>query len=101
MIRIFSKVNELDACNVWNFYHTTETLNLKHIDVFLKINIRLLTFSHLHKQQPQINVSNITPVDHFTAKKFSKQQHLQALKLERPLQFFTKSLAIVTMSSTY
>ena len=38
---------------------------------------------------------------HFAANKFTKQQHLQAIKPERSLQFFTKSLAIVTMSSTY
>ena len=41
------------------------------------------------------------PLDRFAANKFSKQQHLQAHKPERPLQFFTKSLATVTMSSTY
>ena len=57
-------------------------------------------FSHLHKQL-QVNVPHVTPVDCFAANKFSKQQHLQALKPERPLQFFTKSLAIVTMSFTY
>ena len=58
-------------------------------------------FSHLHKQQPQVNVPHVKPVDHFTTNKFSKQQHLQVPKPERPLQFFTKSLAIVTMLSTY
>ena len=52
-------------------------------------------------QQPQVNVPHVTLVDHFRVSKFSKQQHLQALKLERPVQFFTKSLAIVSMSSTY
>ena len=35
------------------------------------------------------------------ANKFSKQQDLEASKLERPLQNFTKSLAIAVMSSTY
>ena len=54
-------------------------------------------FSHLCKQPPQVNVPHVTPVDHFAANKFIKQLHLQALKPERPLQFFTKSLAIVTM----
>ena len=49
-------------------------------------------FSHLHKQQPQVNVPHVTPVH-------LQQQHLQALKPERP--FFTKSFAIVTVSSTY
>ena len=48
-----------------------------------------------------MNVPYVTPVDHFTANKFSKQQHLQELKPERPLQLFTKTLATVTMSSTY
>ena len=57
-------------------------------------------FSHLHKQL-QVNVPHATPVDCLAANKFSKQQDLQALKPERPLQFFTKSLAIVTMSSIY
>ena len=47
-------------------------------------------FSNLRKQQPQVNVPHVTPVDHFAASKFSKQQHLQALKPERLLQFFTK-----------
>ena len=32
--------------------------------------------SHLHKQQPQVNVPHVTPVDHFAANKFLKQQHL-------------------------
>ena len=57
--------------------------------------------SHLHKKQPQVNVPHVTPTDRFAANKFSKQKHLQALKPERPLQSFTKSLSIVTMSSTY
>ena len=48
-----------------------------------------------------INAPHVTPTDRFAANKFSKQQHLQALKPERPLQFSTKSLATVTMSSTY
>ena len=52
---------------------------------------------HLQKQQPQVNVPHVTPVDRFAANKFSKQQYLQALKPERLLQFFTKSLAIVSM----
>ena len=51
---------------------------------------RTKNFSHLHKQQPQVNVIRVKPVDHFAANKFSKQQHLHALK----------SLAIVTMSSS-
>ena len=42
-----------------------------------------------------------SPVEHFAVNNFSKQQHLQAPKPERPLHFFTKSLATVTMSSTY
>ena len=46
---------------------------------------------------PQVNVPNVTPIDHLAANKFSKQQRLQALKAERPLQFFTRSLAIETM----
>ena len=54
-------------------------------------------FSHRRKQPRQVNVPHVTPVDHFAANKFSKQQYLQALKPERPLQFFIKSLAIVTM----
>ena len=58
-------------------------------------------FSHLHKQQPKVNIPHVTPVDRFAVNKFSKQQHLQALKPGRPLQFFIKSLAIVTMSSAY
>ena len=37
----------------------------------------------------------------FAVNKFSKQQHLQALKPERLLKFFTKSLAIVAILSTY
>ena len=45
----------------------------------------------------QVYVPHVTPVNRFAANKFSKQQHLQGLKSERPLQFFTKSLAIVTM----
>ena len=53
------------------------------------------------QQQSQFNVPHVTPVDHFAANNFSKQQHLQALKPKTPLQFFTKSLAIVTISSTY
>ena len=57
--------------------------------------------SKFFKQPPLVNVPNATPIDHLAANKFSKQQHLQALKAERPLQFFTKSLAIVTMWSTY
>ena len=56
---------------------------------------------HLQKQQLQVSVSHVTPVDRFAVSKFSKQQHLQALKPGRPLQFFIKSLAIVTMSSAY
>ena len=46
----------------------------------------------------QVNVPHVTTVDRYAANKFSKQQHLQALK---PLQFFTKPLAIITVSSTY
>ena len=58
--------------------------------------------SHTYtNKQPQVNVPHVTPVDRFAASKFTEQQHLQALKPERPLQFFTKSLAIVTMSFTY
>ena len=57
--------------------------------------------SHLQKQQPQVNVPRVTPVDRFAANKFLKQQHLQALKRERPLPFLIKSLPIVTMPSTY
>ena len=34
-----------------------------------------------------INAPHVTPTDRFAANKFSKQQHLQALKPERPLQF--------------
>ena len=45
----------------------------------------------------QVYVPHGTPVNRFAANKFSKQQHLQGPKSERPLQFFTKSLAIVTM----
>ena len=60
-----------------------------------------INFSHPHKQQPQVNVPHVTSVNRIVACKFSKQQHLQALKPERPLQFFTKSLAIVIVSSTY
>ena len=41
--------------------------------------------------------TNVTSIDHLAARKFSKQQYLQALKAERPLQFFTRSLGIVTM----
>ena len=40
-------------------------------------------------------------IDCFAANTFSKQQHLQAPKPDRPLQSFTKSLTTVTMSSTY
>ena len=58
-------------------------------------------FSNLYKQQPQVNVLHVTPVDRFAANKFSKQQHLKSIKLGRPLKFVTKSLAILTMSSTY
>ena len=58
-------------------------------------------FLHLQKQQPQVNVPHVTLVNRFVPNMFTKQQHLQALKPERPLQFFPKSLAIVTMSSTY
>ena len=50
------------------------------------------------KTKTAVNVPHVTPVDRSTANKFSKQ-HLQALKPERP--FFTKSLVIVTMPSTY
>ena len=41
--------------------------------------------------------THVTPVNRFAINKFSKQQHLQALKPEKRLQFFTKSLVIVTM----
>ena len=32
-------------------------------------------FSHLHKQQPQVNVPHVTLVGYFAASQFSKQQH--------------------------
>ena len=60
-----------------------------------------------NNKQPKIyqtytnNVPHAILVDCFAASKFSKQEHLQALKPDRPLQFFTKSPAIVIMSSTY
>ena len=44
------------------------------------------------------NVSHVAPVDHFAANKFSKQQYLRP---ERSLQFLIKSLAIVTIRSSY
>ena len=47
------------------------------------------------------NVPHVILVDCFAANKFSKQQHLQALKPDRPLQFSTKSPAIAIISSTY
>ena len=70
---------------------------------FLGTNIikEAKNFLLLNKQQPQVNVPNFTPVDHFAANKFSKQQHLQALKPGRRLQFLTKTLAKVTLSCTY
>ena len=55
------------------------------------------TFLRPTQATTQVYVPYVTPVNHFAANKFSKQQHLQGLKSERPLQFFTKSLAIVTM----
>ena len=39
-------------------------------------------FSHPHKQQPQVNVPRVTPVNHFAASKFSKRQHLFACGLK-------------------
>ena len=58
-------------------------------------------FSHLHKQESQVNVPNVTPVDHFATNKFSKQELVQIVKPERSPQFSTKSLAMVTMSFAY
>ena len=55
-------------------------------------------FSHLQKQQPQVNTLH---VHHFVANRFSKQQDLQAPKPEKPLRLFTKSIVIVTMLSSY
>ena len=63
----------------------------------LKQLIGTNTIRNNQKQQLQVSVSHVTPVDRFAVSKFSKQQHLQALKPGRPLQFFTKSLAIVSM----
>ena len=58
-------------------------------------------FSQPHKKT-KVNRLHVTPVNQFCANKFSKQQqqHSQALKPDRLLYFFTKSLAIVTMLST-
>ena len=58
-------------------------------------------FSHLHKQESQVNVLNVTPVDHFATSKFSKQELVQIVKPERSPQFSTKSIAMVTMSFAY
>ena len=41
----------------------------------------------LHKQQPQVNVTHATPVDHFAATKFSKEHRLQALKPQTSYHF--------------
>ena len=83
-----------------------EIFNSSQLMIFFRKNTNLKQLVgtntlYLQKQQPQVNVPHVTPVDCFAGNKFSKQQHLQALKPERPLQFFTKSLAIVTMSPTY
>ena len=48
-------------------------------------------FKPTKKKQPQVNVPHVTPIDHFAASKFSKQQYLQAPKPERDLYNFSPS----------
>ena len=105
-IFIFIYLFTRTLCFLFNCHCTTHTptgflfIYLPHL-LPSEVQETTKNVSHLHKQQLQVNVPHVTPVDHFAANKFSNQQHLQALKPGRPLQFFTKSLAIVTMSSTY